>query len=580
MIFIEYIDSVCSLQKDLNKDLIKDIEDFRQIDGSCFFVEKDKALVTLLNSYPFYLKTDFLESLFATYGKLESETNGSNLKCLMAEFLLTYYKSLFSRYYKVTDFENRLKELKSIFSDYLDKKNYNDIYSSNIYKDAKSLYCNILGTDNPKSILRDIYKRIFFSLKKDDKNDYLNSIYKNEKLKNQNLYYLIDYDTDSKRIETIYLDTVKKYDSIVAFSSNIDFIKSLSKKLDKFISSYELNKYIFNKCATFFNEYNSQINNNNITILDKLFVLEQYLNIFNYLKTVSYKTIKEKSSSAVNIILSKKRNLLRDSSQNSVGLYSYSSYFNYNSKDVANIINIYLNKPILLYILYRFSIKEMLNKALNFYKSLFWGKLCTEIEYDTFDIGFSKMSEDKEHHDAFSDYINNMEILSKPDYVKSGKYEMLNKFLNTNFMTYIRTLCSLVSNKECEAKKKIIDLFCTTIDLDFQEKELLENSTYTLISTILVYSESMLCRIEDKQDSSPNAIEVLASLFIKHSDSEIKDKLFFVYYMLYSPYGPNIRNGVAHGSFFGKNDVFYILTICFASYTVINEIYFKETKNE
>ena len=545
---------------DSNEEFDREINRFINL-INCFFYHEN-MLLTSINSYAYVFEKEI--EYFSKLYNYSKNINCNHIKQFIAEYIFTYQITLESNKYKndISDIEKYKSDFYKIFDKSLFYRN-GEIYESTIdfYKNIIDYYKN----KEDRKIHSFTIERMLYKFESRPIGDAERYILNNLISLNIGLDIIIKYDNDPEICLEMYNNYIlNNVNFSYAGESAYELLVYLSQK--KLLKDDILKQY-FNKLIDLINMLIEDILNQKNTMIQNLSEVDNLLRLLNNINkqvvNINLNGFKDKIKECIILILYCKRKMLSDNEYVEASLNSF-DYKTEVTKD-PEILEKVKNNPTYFYIYLKINFDSMLFNSIQSYSSSPISHIFNKYNIDTNEGNYSKEKED-DNENLIEDYYINMGI----KYEKESKDKLVN-FLNKD---YYKTMINYINSSYLFGveimKWQIGDYYSALIEIiktNFFGNEKQINNDYIFISKEIICIEYLLNQVFDNKGIEfINMKEALISLFEKYKEDDFyRNGIMYVYYILYSKEGLNLRNKIFHGSYTNKSDLkteIYMVSSC------------------
>ncbi len=549
----------------------KELHKFNHIFKYCTF--KKGRLVSIFNE-EIVLKKEDLIHLVKLY--LYYKENDKNNSYLIAEFLLSYYTTISNNEYAKN--VSNVKSIKNEFREILYSISTKPSLVLELSDDVFELYNKIIdnGERYEDFFYGDIIGRMLSNL----------SIQKNKKkaliermlLSQKYTLKIIEYDDWIVEHVSYYEEFVKylllentyyQYPEIIIYK--LDNAKILSENLlDSLINDIVDRINIIQDRVLLENESFIRILDEIDRIID---IINRFLERIKSKSEIQTKKLKE----CINHILYIKRFLL----SNEERIESQMNKFSYDAilpnEKITEFVNVISENLGLLYVYSCGNFIKRLEDSLNSYSQHALIFISNNFKIDSRKQVYTKSNEPVKDS-IFKDYYE----LKGKEYIESHPL-LMNQLRND----YYKHMLNCLEDKFKLQQRCILSFFDkekgkrSLINLLMMGKTKLINNDYVLLASNVIEIEHIVIEIMKlkKMKYTKSGFNNLDELARKYTDNPIYfNGLMYVFYILYEGRGLNIRNNVAHGTYF-NSDIEVELLTTFCAMMFLNNLYLKERGN-
>ncbi len=513
-------------------------------------------LVTSINSNEIWIKEKDLMQIFNLY--LYATGNNKKNECLIImEFLYTYYKTIISLEYR-----NNVKDYKLVkneFNKILRKFNLSTYFYNENLVNLSHFYTKLIGNaiKNDEFISSEFIDRVFNNLNRENGYDnIINMLLKNNKY----IYILIKYDQEILCKKKIYVDYIEEsLNSFGGYNHINDIIKYL---INNNVLNYIDVKKIVNKYIDITNELVEKTKDKKYSFIQAVSEIDHLTQEINKLLSIisgKFPSVKLKLKEIIVLIMALKRFLVSDEeySKSEMHLFEYKSG-EIPSSEINKLKESLLNNVFVLYQLSKINFTKLVGDSLENYSKYPLASIGVHYRIDSKkqvyekDLGnHIKGNNFKEYYDRVgSEYTRNHNKLR--NILTENYYEELLRHTSITFGTQQSILLSILTKDEFNV---IICKLKDELGYNF------ENEYSVIASNIFAIETNIIKLLQRKNikvtiDGSQN----LNLLFNEYNDTDHKDGLMYINYVLYESSGLNLRNNIVHGNSINSNLNIALLT--------------------
>lgn len=556
--------NIKSNTKNFEKEFLKFISLY-----NCFYFDtQEKALATVINSYPCTLDEKNVEHLKNLYNKAKILKNDVYIQ-FIAEFLFSYKKSLETKKYKEEIERDKLGKYKKYLYKNFSQNTFEP--TGEIFKNSIGFYKNIIkyaikknqsiGFDNEMRILSKFeentretkdYKEIF---------DYILS-------QDRHLSKLMEYDYNIKiHIEQYKNKILINTENAYLREEAIEIFRLIVKNIgieDKFLKTF-INKYV-NLCNKLIKKVMQKKDSSILAISN----FQQIITELNKIKTANIEDkYKIKINECISGILCVKRRILNDTEYINSHLKKHKFETELPNKDVDNMRKDILNNFSKLYPYVKVDFDDMIIQSIESYSQHPMLYSITNITIGNNELYYI---ENKEINNKFKSYydikgrkytLENSQKLRNS--LQKDYYEHMLKYTKKEFDLKIGLIASVLYKDIKQIKNSIAS---SKLNNNIKNDNLyVEMATQIIGIEANIYKLMEINNIEPKRSIERN----LELLFGMYSKNEFyRNAIMNIYYILYCENGYHLRNEIMHGNLLSQQDYTIELILIYTCMIAIN----------
>lgn len=550
--------------KEVEKEFLKFIYTYNYF----FYSSTEKAIFTMINSYPCFLDENNL-NYFLKLKEAAKINNNKDYEELVLEFLLTYYNSL-NKYSHIKRIPNEeVKKYKQILTE---KISVSEFYQ--IGKTVINFYNKIIDYSLLKNIKISISEKekMLFNIEKFIKKDINASrvldIFISDTV---GLSSLIEYDS----IKEKHIEIYKKYclETDLESYGNDATLKIFRIVFNSGLCDDEFVKKFINRIVEKTNNTLMKIGDDSENYILLISSIEENIKDLNLIKSIEdlNTKYKEKIIECLQKVLYAKRWYLKSKKYEKY-LAKQEFKFEIPNKEIDKIIKDVNKNFAKLYNHTRINFTKELEESIKSYSDhalLYHVTRINIYENEIYKIESKKDNNTvyKQYYDSVGEkYISNnykklMNILDK-DY-----YEVMLTYLKSNYSIQINLLKLILKDNIINIKNSInkARLYSGEIRIDNLYEEMMAQ---------IIGIEANIFKLAEKRNfETKNIGKMLENLFEAYKNDDLyRNGIMYIYYVLYCKEGVELRNKVAHGELLSKDDFSGELLMIYSCVIIINYI--------
>lgn len=366
-----------------------------------------------------------------------------------------------------------------------------------------------------------------------------------------NVYSLIRYDYDVSSHKLEYCDDLEK--RLKQTPIDYHYVKKLLKALDPNVFGEKENCLVLGELIKDINQFLHSIKMDQMHVIDATAKVDNFLLILDYFKNHQnfYANYSEKINECIQRVLYGKRWLIKNT--------DYTKAFQSSSFKISDEVKTIVIESISSDFsnLYYFLVSDcdnLLEEEIKQHSEHPIRNLCSHVNIIQ-EQGVYRDADELEKH-AISEYYNRLgkrlvnKLSSELMNVYSGDCYLL--LMRGMSMKHDISLSTVYKLNEKLFENQFVDYLFTNI-LDTGDSETFSNkyaiSTGLIISCEqLIYEIMCMLNLKEKYKMSPMSANLNEIFKEKENDSDFRDVLVYVNYVLYSNKGMNLRNDMMHGN--------------------------------